>query len=392
MSRHGYPVAIDGFQITGGAQSDFPGQHQRAHRRRQDAVRRGRCARHPGRRHLRPQQRPRTCRSPTTSSRQQRLATAAASASAPRTPVTTATTTPSSPDNQIRDNGGTNLAGGIGLFTGSDGYKVDSTTRSAATSPRSTAARSTAFGYQANRAAPAPAGRSRATASGSTAPTTRAARSWSPASCRPTPTQLSPGHRAGDHRRQRHPGQPRQRRRRRHPAAAGRAGRTSPRPTRRRSRSPTTPSPTTSRPTRVAASPSTTRRSSTSSTTRSPSNLTTATAVTSDGHARTGRACRPRPNSDPLQARLSDGSRVHRQRDAGQATVQQADAAQQRVLGQPGRHLQSAATSTASAARCPTAPPTTTNNWDMGVMDGPGVLHPVGSVLQTTTGTDGGAS
>jgi hypothetical protein len=28
--------------------------------------------------------------------------------------------------NQIRDNGGTNLAGGVGLFTGSDGYQVDS--------------------------------------------------------------------------------------------------------------------------------------------------------------------------------------------------------------------------------------------------------------------------
>jgi hypothetical protein len=28
--------------------------------------------------------------------------------------------------NQIRDNGGTNLAGGIGLFTGSDGYQIDS--------------------------------------------------------------------------------------------------------------------------------------------------------------------------------------------------------------------------------------------------------------------------
>ncbi|KQU69438.1 IPT/TIG domain-containing protein [Phycicoccus sp. Root101] len=34
-----------------------------------------------------------------------------------------------------------------------------------------------------------------------------------------------------------------------------------------------------------------------------------------------------------------------------------------------------------------------TNNWDMGVMDLPGAqLHPVNSVLQTTTGTDGGAS
>ena len=42
--------------------------------------------------------------------------------------------------NQIRDNGGTNLAGGIGLFAGSDGYR-STTTTCAATSRRSTAAR-----------------------------------------------------------------------------------------------------------------------------------------------------------------------------------------------------------------------------------------------------------
>ena len=44
----------------------LPGQHQRAHRRGQDAVRRDRCARHPGRRHLRAQQRARAAASPTT--------------------------------------------------------------------------------------------------------------------------------------------------------------------------------------------------------------------------------------------------------------------------------------------------------------------------------------
>ena len=109
------------------------------------------------------------------------------------------------------------------------------------------------------------------------------------------PNGLSAGHRPGDDRPQRDPGQPRQRRRRRHPAAAGQRFATSPAgPTARarRSRSPTTPSPTTSPRTRAAASRSTTRRSSTSSTTRSP-------ATSPRRPPSPATASRPRPGCRP---------------------------------------------------------------------------------------------
>jgi hypothetical protein len=55
-------------------------------------------------------------------------------------------------DNQIRDNGGTNLAGGIGLFTGSDGYQV---TRNAICGNFSSeyGGALSSFGYQANTGA-----------------------------------------------------------------------------------------------------------------------------------------------------------------------------------------------------------------------------------------------
>ena len=53
--------------------------------------------------------------------------------------------------NQIRDNGGTNLAGGIGLFTGSDGYQVTGNAICGNHSAEYGGAIS-AFGYNANRA------------------------------------------------------------------------------------------------------------------------------------------------------------------------------------------------------------------------------------------------
>ena len=53
--------------------------------------------------------------------------------------------------NQIRDNGGTNLAGGIGLFTGSDGYQVTGNAICGNYSAEYGGA-ITAFGYNANRA------------------------------------------------------------------------------------------------------------------------------------------------------------------------------------------------------------------------------------------------
>ena len=53
--------------------------------------------------------------------------------------------------NQIRDNGGTNLAGGIGLFNGSDGYQVTGNAICGNHSAEYGGAIS-AFGYNANRA------------------------------------------------------------------------------------------------------------------------------------------------------------------------------------------------------------------------------------------------
>ena len=167
--------------------------------------------------------------------------------------------------NQIRDNGGTNLAGGIGLFNGSDGYQVTGNAICGNHSAEYGGAIS-AFGYNAT-----PARRPRGVIAKN--------RIWFNASydeggavmvageLPADPTQLSPGtgpvtidgnviqanlanddgggirllQTSGSHVSAHHPAP---------------------------SRSPTTPSPTTSRPTRAVASPWTTRRSSTSSTTR----------------------------------------------------------------------------------------------------------------------------
>ena len=141
----------------------------------------------------------------------------------------------------------------------------------------------TAFGYQANRLGSQRRHDHAATASGSTPPTTRAARSWSPASCRPTRpssrhgtgpvtidanvihANLANDDGGGIRLLQ---------------ASGSHVTRTTPGS---RSRSPTTPSPTTSRPTRAAASPSTTRPFVDIVDNTVAKNMTTATAVTSDG-------------------------------------------------------------------------------------------------------------
>ena len=66
-------------------------------------------------------------------------------------------------------------------------------------------------------------------------------------------------------------------------------------------------------------------------------NLTTATAITSDGQPAPA-GLSTAANSDPLMARLR---RLRRRRTScGTTAVRQADPAQQRVLGQPGRQLQ----------------------------------------------------
>ena len=60
-------------------------------------------------------------------------------------------------DNQIRNNGGTNLAGGIGLFTGSDGYTVSRNALCGNFSAEYGGAL-TAYGYQANAGSPSKGG------------------------------------------------------------------------------------------------------------------------------------------------------------------------------------------------------------------------------------------
>ena len=130
-----------------------------------------RCASHPGRRRLplrsaqqrpdleqphRRQQRRLRRRRPGRHGLHARTTPTAARRRTGRTPTSPSPTTGS------RDNGGTNLAGGIGLFDGSDELRRSTTTTSAATSPPSTAAASattagpTAGAITANRDLPQP--------------------------------------------------------------------------------------------------------------------------------------------------------------------------------------------------------------------------------------------
>ena len=200
--------------------------------------------------------------------RQQRLLRRRGAGRARRTPATTATPTWSLARNQIRDNGGTNLAGGIGIFNGSDGYRSTGNAICGNFSAEYGGAM-TAFGYKAHT--PAATGViSQATGSGSTGRTTRAARVMVAGELPADPTKLSPGtgpvtidgnviqanlanddgggirllQTSGSHITRVTPGTHLDHQQHR--------------------------SPTTSRPTRAAASPWTTRRSSTSSATRWP--------------------------------------------------------------------------------------------------------------------------
>ena len=145
----GYPVAIDGFEITGGAQSDFPANineltggiktpygatgalvtqgggvyvhHGVRGLQLTDNVIRGNGGSYGGAVRV---------GTPYTGNNQNYDLVLAR--------------------NQIRDNGGTNLAGGIGLFNGSDGYQVTGNAICGNHSAEYGGAIS-AFGYNANR-------------------------------------------------------------------------------------------------------------------------------------------------------------------------------------------------------------------------------------------------
>ena len=99
-------------------------------------------------------------------------------------------------------------------------------------------------------------------------------------------------------------------------------------------------------------------------------NLTTATAVTSNGQ--------------PAPAGLSTGEQRPAAGDpAGRAhRFQQPAAVQQHLLGQPGRHP-GGPRSPASVCRATPAP---IDHWDVGTFDEPGDVSPTNSIIQRTTG------
>ena len=205
-----------------------------------------------------------------------------------------------------------------------------------------------------------------------------------------TPTQLSEGTGPVTHRRQPDPGQPRQRRRWRHPAAADLGGRTS------RQATPET----------IAITNNTIANNVSAHegggialddaafvnivNNTVVKNLTTATAVTSDGTPAAA-GLSTAELSDPLLARLRSSS-CSRVRRTSRRQGSPSRPCSTTCSGTTGPAATRAATSTASEAPCPTGPRTTPTPGTWGSWASPGTLHPVNSVLQTTTGTDGGVN
>ena len=209
------------------------------------------------------------------------------------------------------------------------------TTRSAATSPRSTAARSrpsatrpTARVHRRDHQEPHLVQRL----------LRRGRRVMVAGELPPHPDPALRRARPGQHRRQRHPGQPRQRRRRRHPAAADQ----------RLAHLATNPGTISITNNTIANNVSAHEGGGIALDDAAfvnivdntvAKNLTTATAVTSDGTPAPA-GLSTAANSDPLQARLSNALPLPGLATLAATHVQQADAARQRVLGQPRRQLQ----------------------------------------------------
>ena len=112
-------------------------------------------------------------------------------------------------------------------------------------------------------------------------------------------------------------------------------------------------------------------------------NLTTASAVTSDGQ--------PAPaglstgaNSAPLQARLRTGS------FKGQDVLAATPFSKPTLLNDVFWDNRAGTFSGGLVTGIGIAGATDVNNWDLGAADGSGLLSPISSVIQTTQGTDGG--
>ena len=119
-------------------------------------------------------------------------------------------------------------------------------------------------------------------------------------------------------------------------------------------------------------------------------NLTTASAVTSDGlPAPAGLSTAQ--NSDQLQARLRNTTLF-----PGSSTLASTTFSKPTVLDDVFSDNRAGSFSggwvTGIGGTLPDGTPNDVNNWDMGLADGSGTLSPVGSVIQSTEGTDGGTS
>ena len=113
-------------------------------------------------------------------------------------------------------------------------------------------------------------------------------------------------------------------------------------------------------------------------------NLTTATAVTSDGSAApTGLSTAA--NSDPLQARLSNTT-LFPQSSTLATTVFSKPTLFNNVFWDNRAGSFSGGFVYGISTTLPDGTPDTINNWDMGASDGSGLLAPTNSVMQTTTG------
>ncbi|HET8600583.1 MAG TPA: IPT/TIG domain-containing protein, partial [Segeticoccus sp.] len=117
-------------------------------------------------------------------------------------------------------------------------------------------------------------------------------------------------------------------------------------------------------------------------------NLTTATAITSDGQpAPTGLATMA--NSEPLQARLRNATLFPGSSNLASTTFSK-PVLLDNVFWDNRAGSFNGGWVYGIGGTLPDGSAGGVDNWDMGVVGDPGLLHPVGSVIQTTQGTDGG--
>jgi hypothetical protein len=119
-------------------------------------------------------------------------------------------------------------------------------------------------------------------------------------------------------------------------------------------------------------------------------NLTTATAITSDGMPAPA-GLSTAENSDPLQARLRSGLLFPNSQTLAGTTFSK-PVLLNNVFWDNRAGSFNGGWVYGIGGTLPDGSDNGVDNWDMGVVGDPGLLHPIGSVIQTSQGTDGGES